>query len=198
VREEFLGEGERTEEGSESVTILDTGGSQGASAINRVFIGALKKIKDSGRDPRVIHQTGQADFESVVRGYREMGIECDVRPFIQDMPHAYRQADIVIGRAGAGTVFELAALGKPSVLIPFPFASDDHQTANARMLADAGGAIMMPQDELDPDRLAGILIGLMDDNASLEKMAMQALKAARPEAAKDIADQIEEMIGVKT
>lgn len=194
VREEFLGTGEVIEERSGGFTILVTGGSQGASAINRAFIKALKKIKDMGRAPRIIHQTGQPDFESAVKGYREMGIEADVRPFINDMHAAYRQADIVIGRSGAGTVFELAAMGKPSILIPFPYAADDHQTANARMLADAGGAVMMPQDELDPDRLAGVLTGLMDDIPSLEKMAALARKAARPGAARDIADSIEEMI----
>lgn len=197
VREEFMGEGERPEEGSGRFTILVTGGSQGASAINRVFIEALKKIRDRGRDPRVIHQAGKADFERVVRGYREGGMEADVMPFIQDMPKAYRQADIVIGRAGAGTVFELAALGKPSILIPFPFAADDHQTANASMLAHAGGAVMIPQDELDPDRLAEVLIGFMDDRASLEEMAGRAREAARPEAARDIADRMEEMIGIR-
>ncbi|MBN1625689.1 MAG: undecaprenyldiphospho-muramoylpentapeptide beta-N-acetylglucosaminyltransferase [Deltaproteobacteria bacterium] len=197
VREEFLGIREGNKGRTGGFTILVTGGSQGASAINRTFIKALKKIKDMGRTPRVIHQTGQADYESAVEGYREMGIEADVRPFINDMHIAYRQADIVIGRSGAGTVFELAAMGKPSILIPFPQAADDHQTANARMLAHAGGAIIIPQDELDPDRLAGVLTGLMDDSPSLEKMAELALKTARPEAAKDIADGIEEMIGIK-
>jgi UDP-N-acetylglucosamine--N-acetylmuramyl-(pentapeptide) pyrophosphoryl-undecaprenol N-acetylglucosamine transferase len=197
VREEFLGKMEGAVERPGGFTILVTGGSQGASAINRAFIKALKKIKDMGEAPRIIHQTGQADFESVAEEYRDTGIEADVRPFINDMHNAYRQADIVIGRSGAGTVFELAAMGKPSILIPFPHAADDHQTANARMLAGAGGAIMVPQDELDPDRLAGILAGLMVDRPSLAKMAELARKAARPEAAKDIARQIEGMIGIK-
>jgi UDP-N-acetylglucosamine--N-acetylmuramyl-(pentapeptide) pyrophosphoryl-undecaprenol N-acetylglucosamine transferase len=198
VREAFTAEEECPKEGAGRFTILVTGGSQGAFAVNGAFIAALKKLKDEGRDPLVIHQTGQADFENVVRQYREKGLEGDIKPFIGDMPAAYRQADIVIGRAGAGTIFELAALGKPSILIPYPYAADDHQTSNARMLADAGGARMIHQDELDPDGLAGILIGFMEDKGSLEKMAVQARKAARPYAAKEIADQIEQMVGVKS
>jgi UDP-N-acetylglucosamine--N-acetylmuramyl-(pentapeptide) pyrophosphoryl-undecaprenol N-acetylglucosamine transferase len=196
IREPFLNKAKGTEERSGRFTILVTGGSQGASAINSVFIAALKKIKEKGLDPMIIHQTGQAGFENAVQAYRDNGLEGDIKPFIQDMPAAYGKADIVIGRAGAGTVFELAALGKPSILIPFPQAADDHQTSNARMLSDAGGARMIPQDELNPDGLAGVLTGFMEDSAALEKMSEQARKAARPDAAKDIADQIEEMIGI--
>jgi UDP-N-acetylglucosamine--N-acetylmuramyl-(pentapeptide) pyrophosphoryl-undecaprenol N-acetylglucosamine transferase len=197
IREPFLNRAKGPEERSKRFTILVTGGSQGASAINSVFIAALKMIKEKGLDPMIIHQTGQAGFENVVRAYRDNGLEGDIKPFIQDMPASYGKADIVIGRAGAGTIFELAALGKPSILIPYPQAADDHQTSNARMLSDAGGARMIPQDELDPDRLAGVLIGFMEDKVALEKMAEQARKAARPDAAKDIADQIEEMTGIK-
>jgi UDP-N-acetylglucosamine--N-acetylmuramyl-(pentapeptide) pyrophosphoryl-undecaprenol N-acetylglucosamine transferase len=197
IREPFLNRAKGPEERSKRFTILVTGGSQGASAINSVFIAALKMIKEKGLDPMIIHQTGQAGFENVVRAYRDNGLEGDIKPFIQDMPASYGKADIVIGRAGAGTIFELAALGKPSILIPYPQAADDHQTSNARMLSDAGGARMIPQDELDPDRLAGVLIGFMEDKVALEKMAEQARKAARPDAAKDIVDQIEEMTGIK-
>lgn len=197
IRASFItcAEGEKGRAGR--FTILVTGGSQGASAINGVFIAALKRIREKGLDPLVIHQTGQADFENAVQAYRDNGLEGDIKPFIQDMPAAYGKADIVIGRAGAGTVFELAAMGKPSILIPYPHAADDHQTCNARMLSDAGGAIMIPQDELDPDRLAGVLAGFMEDRGPLEKMAVEAGKTARPDAARDIADQIEEMIGVR-
>ena len=197
IREEFMPDREGRKGGWGRFTILITGGSQGASSINRAAVEAVKMLKDRGRDLRIIHQTGQADHEDVLRKYRETGMEGDVRPFIQDMPGAYRQADIVIGRAGAGTVFELAALGKPSILIPYPHAADDHQTANARMLVDAGGAVMIPQGDLSPDRLADTLIGFMDNRAGLDKMAENAGKAAMPQAARDIADQIEEMIGIR-
>lgn len=198
IREAFLKEAKGPEERSGRFTILVTGGSQGASAINSVFIAALKKIKEKGLDPLVIHQAGHGGFEDAVKAYRDNGLEGDIKPFIQDMPAAYGKADIVIGRAGAGTVFELAALGKPSILIPYPQAADDHQTSNARMLSGAGGAIMIPQDELDPGKLAGVLVGFMENRSALEKMAEQARKTARPNAAREIADQIEEMIGMKS
>ncbi len=197
IREAFLTSAKGGKGHSGRFAILITGGSQGASAINSVFIAALKRIKEKGLDPLVIHQTGQADYENAVQAYRENGLAAEIKPFIQDMPAAYGEADIVIGRAGAGTVFELAVMGRPSILIPYPHAADDHQTHNARMLSDAGGAMMIPQDELDPERLAGVLAGFMEDRGSLEKMAVQAGKAARPDAARDIADQIEEMIGVR-
>lgn len=197
IREQFLTSAKTPEKHSGRFTILVTGGSQGASSINGVFIAALKIIRGKGLDPLVIHQTGQYGFEDAVQAYRDNGLEGEIRPFMQDMPAAYGKADIVIGRAGAGTVFELAALGKPSILIPYPHAADDHQTYNARMLSDAGGAMIIKQNDLDPERLAGVLIGFMEDRTSLEKMGEQAGKAARPDAAKDIADQIEEMIGVR-
>lgn len=196
IREAFLTAAKGEQGHSGRFTILITGGSQGASAINSVFIAALKRIKEKGLDPLVIHQTGQADFENAVQAYRNNGFAGEIKPFIQDMPAAYGKADIVIGRAGAGTVFELAAMGKPSILIPYPHAADDHQTYNARMLSDAGGAVMIPQDELDPGRLAGVIAGFMEDRGALEKMAVQAGKAARPDAARDIARQIEEMIKI--
>jgi len=194
VRDEFTEEKEGQAEGHEKFTILVTGGSQGASAINSAVIGAVRILKSRGREPWVIHQTGRADFERIERTYRENGIDGDVRPFIQDMPDAYCQADIFIGRAGAGTIFELATLGKPSILIPYPSAADDHQTANARMLAHIGGAEIVRQDDLGPRMLADLLMKFMDDRPGLKKMGEQARKAARPDAAKEIANQIEEMI----
>jgi len=197
IRREFMQETPGGQEGSKGFTVLITGGSQGASALNSAFIAALKMIKERGKDPLVIHQTGQADFENVLRRYRDEGLDGDVKSFIQDMPGAYRKADIVVGRAGAGTVFELAAMGKPSILIPYPFAADNHQVANARMLADAGGALMILQNDLDAERLAGIIVGFMEDRDSLKEMGERARKAARPDAARDIADQIEEMIRMR-
>ena len=197
IREAFMPEEEDHKERAERFTILVTGGSQGASAINSAIIEVLKIIKERGKSPWIIHQTGQADYERVLQKYNENDLGGDIKPFIQDMPSAYCQADIFIGRAGAGTVFELAALGKPSILIPYPYAADNHQAANARMLADFGGAKIIAQDELDPYRLAHILMEFMEDRASLEKMGSQARKASKPYAAKEIADQIEEMIGIR-
>jgi UDP-N-acetylglucosamine--N-acetylmuramyl-(pentapeptide) pyrophosphoryl-undecaprenol N-acetylglucosamine transferase len=194
IREGFMLEKEDFKQDTKGFTILVTGGSQGASAINDAVIGALKILKGRGTAPLIIHQTGQANFERVLQKYKENGLEGDVKAFIKDMPEAYRQADIFIGRAGAGTVFELAALGKPSILIPYPHAADDHQTANARMLSDIGGARIITQDKLSPARLAEVIIAFMDNRVSLKKMGEQARRAAKPDAAKAIADGIEEMI----
>lgn len=194
IREGFMPEGDGAEEARKVFTILVTGGSQGASAINVAVIDALKILKDRGRDPWIIHQTGQAGLERVLKGYNENGLKGDVKPFIKDMPAAYRLADVFIGRSGAGTIFELAALGKPSILIPYPYAADDHQTANARMLADVGGAKVIAQHELDPVSLADVIMEFMDNREVLRKMGEQARKAARPDAAKAIADEIEQMV----
>jgi UDP-N-acetylglucosamine--N-acetylmuramyl-(pentapeptide) pyrophosphoryl-undecaprenol N-acetylglucosamine transferase len=197
IREDFLTEDSGPEEASKGLKILVTGGSQGASAINALMIETLTRMKDKGVMPQVVHQTGRRDYDAILKGYNERGIEADIRPFIQDMSAAYRLADIVIGRAGAGTVFELAALGKPSILIPYPYAADDHQTANARMLGNCGGAKVIAQSDLNPDLLAEMLTGFMNDRASLNEMGRKAKQAAMPDAAKVIVDRIEEMIGVR-
>jgi UDP-N-acetylglucosamine--N-acetylmuramyl-(pentapeptide) pyrophosphoryl-undecaprenol N-acetylglucosamine transferase len=196
IREGFLVNDSGKDEESKGFRILITGGSQGASAINTMMIDALIQMKDKGFTPAIVHQTGQRDYEAVLKAYRERDIQADIRPFIQDMPTAYRKADIVIGRAGAGTVFELAALGKASILIPYPFAADDHQTANARMLGDCGGARVIAQGDLTPEKLAGMLIEFMNNRASIDEMGRRAKKVAMPDAAKTIVDQIEVMAGV--
>jgi UDP-N-acetylglucosamine--N-acetylmuramyl-(pentapeptide) pyrophosphoryl-undecaprenol N-acetylglucosamine transferase len=194
IREGFLVKDDGQEERSKGFRILVTGGSQGASAINMTVIETIAQMKVRGMTPEIVHQTGQRDYEVMVKAYGEKGIEADVKAFIQDMPAAYRQADIVIGRAGAGTVFELAALGKPSILIPYPFAADDHQTANARMLGNCGGAMVIAQGDLTPDRLAGMLTGFMNNSASLDEMGRKAKEVAMPDAARIIVDELEKMV----
>jgi len=197
IREGFLAKDSGQTENSRDFRILVTGGSQGASAINMMMIEALAQMKDKGMTPQVVHQTGQRDYEVMLKAYREKGIEADVNAFIQDMPTAYREADIVIGRAGAGTIFELAALGKPSILIPYPYAADDHQTANARMLGECGGARVVAQSDLTPDKLAGMLAGFINNRAALDEMGKKAKEVAMPDAARVIVDELEKMVGVK-
>ena len=175
-------------------TILVVGGSQGARAINRAFVKALETLKRKGREPRVIHQTGQTDYANTVEEYRLRKLKGDISPFVQDMALAYHRADIVLSRAGATTVSELAALGKPAILIPYPFAANRHQEINARMLVQAGGAEMIIQKDLRGDGLAGLLIKYMDDNKVLEKMGRRALKAGRRDAARVIVDQLAGMM----
>lgn len=196
IRKEFFGEARPREKAGNGFAVLVSGGSQGAVAINRAFVGALGLLKEKGKYPRVVHHTGETDFEQVRKEYAEKGLRGEITPFIRDMPGAYRNADIFIGRAGAGTIFELAALGKPSILIPYPFAANNHQESNARMLGDAGGAVILPQHELTPRKLADILMEYMEDRPSLEEMGEKAQRLGRPDAAERIADHLEAMLSL--
>ncbi len=170
--------------------IFVTGGSQGAVAVNSVFIEALSIMKEKGLRPGVTHHAGQFDYERVVKEYNQRGLEGEVSAFIDNMPEAYESADIFIGRAGAGTVFELAAMGRPAILIPLPTSANNHQVSNAMALVKIGGAEMMMQDELDGEKLAERLIEFMNNRGLLVTMGENSRKAARLDSAKVIADQM--------
>jgi len=137
----------------ERLNVLVLGGSLGATALNDCVPKALALLTERER-PEVMHQAGEKHIESLRRAYAEAGVSGRLVPFIDDMASAYAWADLVICRAGAMTVAELAAAGVASILVPFPHAVDDHQTANARFLASAGAAILLPQSALTPERLA--------------------------------------------
>jgi UDP-N-acetylglucosamine--N-acetylmuramyl-(pentapeptide) pyrophosphoryl-undecaprenol N-acetylglucosamine transferase len=194
IREELLSAGEPQDPRAGPFTILVMGGSQGARAVNEAFVEALAILRDRGRRPQVLHQTGEADHARVLEAYAQRGLTGDVTPFIQDMAGAYRQSDVVVSRAGASTVSELAALGKPSVLIPYPYAANRHQETNAGILVRAGGAAMVLQKELTGSHLAGLLATYMDDTAALEKMGASARSVGRPEATRLIADFLLDMM----
>lgn len=174
-------------------TLLVMGGSQGARAINEAFVEALAILKSKGRSPEVIHQTGESDYKRVVDEYRERGLSGRISAFIQDMAEAYRLADLVVSRAGATTIFELAALGKPSILIPYPYAANQHQEGNAQALVRLGAAEILLQSELGGEKLAGTLIRYMDEPKELVKMGELASKMGRRDASKVIVDQLLEM-----
>ena len=194
VREQFLDERPR-ERKDPRFTVLVVGGSQGARAVNDAVVDALVIMKDRGGDVRVIHQTGPSDYERVLGRYREKGVQGEITAFIEDMAGAYAQADMVVSRAGAGAVFELAALGKPALLIPYPFAANRHQETNARALVKAGGAEMMLQETLSGPSLADAFVTYMENPGVLETMAAAAGKAAMPGAARDIAELLLDMVG---
>jgi UDP-N-acetylglucosamine--N-acetylmuramyl-(pentapeptide) pyrophosphoryl-undecaprenol N-acetylglucosamine transferase len=194
VRDELFSHAQMEPEGGKTFTILVVGGSQGATAINKSFAETLEYLNARGRNPAVIHQTGEADYERVVNDYRDRGLRAELLPFIQDMAAAYNRADLVVSRAGATTIFELAALGKPSILIPYPYASNQHQVINASTLAGAGGAEMILQSDLNAETLAQVLIKYMDDPSALKKMSTHTKKMAHPNAAKVIVDHLLEMI----
>ncbi len=186
-------------EGFESLAgrILVMGGSQGAKALNETVPAGLARLgpvlKRLGL--RVLHQTGAAMRDEVAERYRALGIEADVVAFIDDMAQAYASAAVVIARAGASTLAELQAIGRPSILVPYPFAADDHQSKNAQALVDAGAAIAIAQGELDPESLAGALEGLLADERARRAMAEAARRRGKPDAAAAIVDDLVEWLG---
>jgi UDP-N-acetylglucosamine--N-acetylmuramyl-(pentapeptide) pyrophosphoryl-undecaprenol N-acetylglucosamine transferase len=175
-------------------TLLVVGGSQGAHALNELVVGALGEAP--GMVTRVIHQTGEADLASVQARYAALHVDADVRAFIDDMEAAYAAADLVVCRAGATTIAELTAIGKPVIFVPFPFAADDHQYWNARALADAGAAIVHRQAEVTGAELAIDIAGLLGDPTRLGEMASRARAFGRPQAAREIVNALEELAGV--
>ena len=168
--------------------LLVFGGSQGAAALNRIVPAALALLSP-GERPAVLHQTGRDRRETVASSYAALGVEAEVCEFIDDMAAAYGWADLAVSRSGALTVAELAAAGLPGLLVPFPAAVDDHQTQNARFLADRGAAVLLAEDGLTAERLAAELRKLLGaDPRALAAMAEAARRAAAPGAAEQLAD----------
>jgi UDP-N-acetylglucosamine--N-acetylmuramyl-(pentapeptide) pyrophosphoryl-undecaprenol N-acetylglucosamine transferase len=171
--------------------VLVVGGSQGAQALNDCLPRALALIDAAGR-PVVTHQAGERHLESLQKKYSAEGVKAETVAFIDDMAARYAEADLVICRAGAMTVAEIAAGGMASVLVPFPHAVDDHQTANARFLADRGAAFLLPQGKLTPESLATLIRSL--DRGALLAMARKAREMGKPDAARAVADRCAELV----
>ncbi len=169
-----------------NLKLLVVGGSLGAQALNETVPRALALIPESQR-PEVTHQAGEKHLAMLERGYREAGVTATTLAFIRNMAGAYAKADVVICRAGALTVSELAAAGIASVLVPFPAAVDDHQTFNARYLADQSAAVLLPQAELTPRKLADLLLGFT--RSRLLDMANRARALGKPDAASIVAER---------
>ncbi len=175
-----------------AVRLLILGGSQGAQALNEAVPAALGEIASS-EQIEVRHQAGRGKDEATANAYKTNGIEVNVVPFISNMAEAYSWADLVICRAGALTISELAAAGVGALLVPYPHAVDDHQTLNANYLTDSGAALLMPQSELTPWSLAEKLKPLLADRGRLLQMAQAARNLAKPMATMDVADICEEI-----
>lgn len=173
--------------------VLVVGGSQGARALNERLPQALALLPPDRR-PQVCHQAGRT-LDVAQRAYAESGVEARIEAFITDMPQAYAQADLVICRAGASTVAELCAAGCASLLVPFPFAVDDHQTRNGEYLVRAGAARLVPESALTPERLAQELDDLLADRERLVRMAQAARAAAWTQSTDVIADACLEAAG---
>jgi len=178
-----------------AINLLVIGGSLGAVALNKCVPQALRSMPESLR-PQVWHQTGTKHIEQTQLFYQEADVKGRVVAFIDDMAEAYAWADLVICRAGALTISELAAVGVASILVPYPFAVDDHQTVNARYLVDSGAALLLPQNKLDEQALGEIIRRLANDRERLLEMANAARSLGRPQATQMVANLCQEVMGV--
>jgi UDP-N-acetylglucosamine--N-acetylmuramyl-(pentapeptide) pyrophosphoryl-undecaprenol N-acetylglucosamine transferase len=166
--------------------LLVVGGSLGARRLNTIVPQALARL-EPGLRPQVRHQAGERGFAAAEAAYRAAGVEAHVVPFIEDMAEAYAWCDLIICRAGALTISEIAAAGLGAILVPFPAAVDDHQTRNAGFLVDAGAAVLIADRDLTAERLAELIRALAADRTQLLVMAQRARALARPEATADLA-----------
>jgi UDP-N-acetylglucosamine--N-acetylmuramyl-(pentapeptide) pyrophosphoryl-undecaprenol N-acetylglucosamine transferase len=175
---------------SRARTVLVLGGSQGARKLNEDVPRALAATGLAGRGLRVVHQTGAAMRDEVEATYQELGVPAEVVTFIDDMARAYSNAALIVARAGATTLAELCAIGRPSILIPFPFAADDHQAKNARALEDQGAALCIRESDLEVEALGGLVRSLLDDPGVRRDMAEAARSHGKPDAAAAIVDDM--------
>jgi UDP-N-acetylglucosamine--N-acetylmuramyl-(pentapeptide) pyrophosphoryl-undecaprenol N-acetylglucosamine transferase len=177
----------------ETFTILITGGSQGSRTLNEAARASWPLINQSGLRVRFLHQAGTAAAAEIARDFEAAGMDGHVTAFIGNMPGAFAEADLVVCRSGAGAVAELAAAGKPSLLVPFPFAADQHQLRNAEAFARAGAARLVPDGEMNGERLCREVAALASDPDLLKRMGGAARSMAHPDAARRAAEIIEEM-----
>ncbi|MFM7026933.1 MAG: glycosyltransferase, partial [Limnohabitans sp.] len=170
--------------------LLVVGGSLGAKALNDMVPQALALIPPGAR-PQVVHQSGARQIDGLRASYAAAGVEATLTPFIEDTASAFANADLVISRAGASTVTEIAAVGAAALFVPFPFAVDDHQTTNARFLVEQGGGWLVPQAELTPERLAQRLQRLTREQ--LVQCAQQAYQQRKTNATREVVMACEEL-----
>jgi len=182
-------------DGSAVVRVLVFGGSQGAHAVNVAMVEAAPELAAHRSHLRLTHQTGERDVEMVRAGYRAAGIAADVEPFFYDMGRQLGNADLIVCRAGATTLAEVAAAGRAAILIPLPTATDDHQRKNAEVWSMAGAAEMMLQEFASGPKLAAKILALAKSPGARERMAAAARRLARPDAAKVIVDRALELTG---
>jgi UDP-N-acetylglucosamine--N-acetylmuramyl-(pentapeptide) pyrophosphoryl-undecaprenol N-acetylglucosamine transferase len=173
--------------------ILITGGSQGSRAVNRAVIDALKILAAEKSRLRIVHQTGERDYQTVLEAYGAANIEAEVAPFFSGIAERFAAADLIVCRSGAITVSEVAAAGRAAIFIPFGAATDSHQMRNAEELVHAGAARLIPEPELSGARLAREILALIDRPAMLMELGRRARQLARPHAAEKIVDLIEEV-----
>jgi UDP-N-acetylglucosamine--N-acetylmuramyl-(pentapeptide) pyrophosphoryl-undecaprenol N-acetylglucosamine transferase len=191
VRADFFAVSPKPRE--QTLTVLITGGSQGSRTLNEAGRAAWTLV----RNVRFIHQTGAGNYEELAREFSAEGVDGEITPFIQDMAAVFARADLVVCRAGAGAIAELAAAGKPSILVPFPFAADDHQLHNAQAFERAGAARLILDREMTGQRLVDEIQKIAAVPGVLEEMGRSARSLAHPGAAQRAADVLEEVAHVR-
>jgi UDP-N-acetylglucosamine--N-acetylmuramyl-(pentapeptide) pyrophosphoryl-undecaprenol N-acetylglucosamine transferase len=182
------------EPGGKEFTLFIFGGSQGAHRLNQAMEEVLPHLGELKGRMRIIHQTGEKDYDYVRAFYEREGVTAEVHRFIYDMERAYRAADLILCRAGATTLFELMAMGKAAILVPYPYAANDHQTLNAKALVDAGAAVMVANADLDGEVLGRLVRDLEEDPERRKRMGERAAALAQPGAAEKIADLCYRMV----
>ncbi len=199
IRQEFLGHAPERQEDTikrNGRHLLIFGGSQGAKAINSAVLEALPLLTTRLPTMTITHQTGEGDYERVTEGYKARGISATVVPFLYDMPTVLRTADLVVARAGAMTIAELTACGKPAILIPLPTAIYDHQMKNARAMEAAGGAVVLPQADLTGATLSNMVDAIVSDPQRWERMHRGSLAMRRIDAGERIVSECYTIMGV--
>jgi UDP-N-acetylglucosamine--N-acetylmuramyl-(pentapeptide) pyrophosphoryl-undecaprenol N-acetylglucosamine transferase len=191
VREEFFAMPPKPR--GDVLNILVTGGSQGSRTLNNAARQSWPLFRAAGMPVRIVHQTGRTGFEELRDAFLEAGLDGEVVPFLVDMPAAFAAADLVVCRSGAGAVSELAAAGKPSILVPFPFAADDHQTRNAEAMARAGAARLVRDAEWNGEKFVSTVLELAGTDGELERTSRAAKELAHPGAARRAAEILEEV-----
>ncbi len=187
VRQEILDKAGNERAENKEMVILVLGGSQGAHGVNLLVSEAVTEYFSDAKYPvRMIHQTGSSDVEMVQKRYQDAGINGEVAAFFQNMADLYEQADLVVSRAGATTLSELAVMGKPAVLIPYPTAADDHQQKNAEYYAGGGGVVIQVEKETDGKALASVLVALINDPQRRKDMGSKIRALGVPDAAEKI------------
>ena len=180
--------------GDYPMSVLVIGGSQGARILSDVVPAAIAALPGALRGHlRIAHQARAEDATRVIAAYNAAGVDAEVASFFQDVPRRMSEAQLVISRAGASSVADIATIGRPAILIPFAAAAQDHQTANARALLDAGAAIVIPESALTPDALAAQITTVLDNPGAASDMARNAMSLARTDAAQTLADLVENL-----
>jgi UDP-N-acetylglucosamine--N-acetylmuramyl-(pentapeptide) pyrophosphoryl-undecaprenol N-acetylglucosamine transferase len=192
VRREFF---EVTPKPAATFTLLITGGSQGARTLNRASRESWPLFRENGSTIQILHQSGVAEHESLAREFSASGMQGEVVPFISNMAQKFQGADLVVSRSGAGTFSEIAAAAVPSILVPLPFAADDHQRRNAEKLVDAAAARMVLDSEMNGERLFREVEALRQNPETLAAMRQRVRAFAKPGAAERAADVLEQAAG---